>query len=352
MQDTPPVGPLALSSATEAVHGLYARIGSPGLSADGFLPLALADLERRVPFDVALVTTVDTAGAAGGGLRTSAAAAPGNEALAARARRPDAVQRALHATPHLSVRWTDAGPGPSAHALALVTRDTPDGLRRHLGLWREGFRRPFTELDAQWVEFVAPHLLLASRMHLSAVGRRLTPAIPATAGGAVALCDAQGALVEAEEGFLAELRAEHSRWPGAWLPSPYRPLLDAATEIAGRQVAIRRIGAGPPYVLQLRRLGAADRLSATQRLVAEQLAAGSSHVEVAARLGISTTTVRNHTAAIYRRLGIRNRAQLASAVRASGRPAGGHAAAAAVTRPPLPQGAVAAAPGADGSPAL
>jgi DNA-binding CsgD family transcriptional regulator len=108
---------------------------------------------------------------------------------------------------------------------------------------------------------------------------------------------------------------------------------------------MRRIGAGPPYVLQLRRLVAADRLTATQRLVAEQLAAGSSHLEVAASLAISATTVRNHTAAIYRRLGVRNRSQLVSAVRASGRAAGGHADAGTGTPPSMSASVAAAASG-------
>ena len=317
--------PPLLAAAAHAVHDLYAHVGAAGVPAAEFLPRALAALRLRVTYDVALVAGIDPAGATLRGVRALGAAPP---ALAARAACAESARRAAIASVGRAVREAELASAPASaptlQALAIATRDADTGLLRFVGLYRDGEARGFTASEAEWLEFLAPHLALASRMHLSALGLRLAPAVPGAPGGGVALCDAQGALLEAERGFLAALREEHPRWPGGWLPAPYRPLLDGSEphEVAGREVAVRRLGRAAPYLLQLRRLVAADRLSATQRLVAEQLARGSSHLEIAARLTLSVATVRNHAAAIYRRLGVRNRAQLVNAVRAAGQSVG------------------------------
>ena len=330
ISDVPAPEPALLPAAAEAAHALYADVGTVAVPAAEFLPRALAALALRVSFDVALAAGIDAEGATLRGLRVLDPRGAARAGLIARAARAEAVRATALASAGRAVRVTEAASAstPALHVLAVVTRDADTGLLRFVGLYREGASRAFTVPEAEWLEFLAPHVALASRMHLSAVGIRLSPPAPGASGGGLALCDAQGAFLEAEAGFLAPLRDEHPRWPGGWLPAPYRPLLDGSEplEVAGREIAVRRLGGAGPYLLQLRRLVAADRLSATQRLVAEHLAAGSSHHEIAARLAISATTVRNHAAAIYRRLGVSNRAQLVNAVRAAGRAPGSLAA--------------------------
>ncbi len=51
-------------------------------------------------------------------------------------------------------------------------------------------------------------------------------------------------------------------------------------------------------------------LSKREMTVAEHYASGQSHKEIARELGVSPATIRNHIAAIYRKLGINNKAQL------------------------------------------
>jgi len=57
---------------------------------------------------------------------------------------------------------------------------------------------------------------------------------------------------------------------------------------------------------------AAVRLSPRELDVLQHLAAGLSNPEVAAALSLSRHTVKQHTSAVYRKLGVRNRAQAAS----------------------------------------
>jgi DNA-binding NarL/FixJ family response regulator len=55
-----------------------------------------------------------------------------------------------------------------------------------------------------------------------------------------------------------------------------------------------------------------DRLSRRESDVLQHLASGLSNPEVAARLNLSRHTVKQHTSAVYRKLGVRNRAEAAS----------------------------------------
>ncbi len=75
--------------------------------------------------------------------------------------------------------------------------------------------------------------------------------------------------------------------------------------------AIRRVAEGgrafpkPPSV-------AATRLSKRELDVLQHVASGLSNPEVATRLNLSRWTVKQHTSAVYRKLGVRNRAEAAS----------------------------------------
>jgi DNA-binding NarL/FixJ family response regulator len=86
-----------------------------------------------------------------------------------------------------------------------------------------------------------------------------------------------------------------------------RSALELATEI-GHQPLLAQIQR------ELPRAGAAragNELTATEQRVAELIAAGASNREAAAALFISVRTVETHVAAIYRKLGVRTRAELA-----------------------------------------
>ena len=52
-------------------------------------------------------------------------------------------------------------------------------------------------------------------------------------------------------------------------------------------------------------------LTATERRVASLIAAGATNRDAAAELFVSVRTVETHVASIYRKLGVRNRAELA-----------------------------------------
>jgi DNA-binding NarL/FixJ family response regulator len=90
---------------------------------------------------------------------------------------------------------------------------------------------------------------------------------------------------------------------------------DLAREM-GHRPLLARIERELPRVAATR---AGDQLTVTEQRVAQLIAAGATNREAAAELFVSVRTVETHVAAIYRKLGVRTRAELAN--RLSGTPA-------------------------------
>jgi DNA-binding NarL/FixJ family response regulator len=78
-----------------------------------------------------------------------------------------------------------------------------------------------------------------------------------------------------------------------------------AAKIAG---AVRLVGLGKTVFERQDRSGALG-LSERERAVLELMAAGSTNPEIAEALHLSKHTVKEHTSAVYRKLGVRNRAE-------------------------------------------
>jgi DNA-binding CsgD family transcriptional regulator len=109
-------------------------------------------------------------------------------------------------------------------------------------------------------------------------------------------------------GFLpAELNCEQS-------PEHVRRLLDLGIAFSRRELG-RGWGA-PVYGLILRKANSYDHLTARERQIADEIANGRTHKEIAKMLVISPATVRNHTQTILMKLGVHNKAALAKIIHA------------------------------------
>jgi DNA-binding CsgD family transcriptional regulator len=83
---------------------------------------------------------------------------------------------------------------------------------------------------------------------------------------------------------------------------------DLAREM-GHQLLLARIERELPRVAATR---AGDQLTVTEQRVAQLIAAGATNREAAAELFVSVRTIETHVAAVYRKLGVRTRAELAN----------------------------------------
>ena len=86
-----------------------------------------------------------------------------------------------------------------------------------------------------------------------------------------------------------------------------RRALELATGI-GHRPLLEEIGQELPRVAAAR---AGDELTTTERQVAELIAGGATNRDAAAALFVSVRTIESHVASIYRKLGVRTRAELA-----------------------------------------
>jgi DNA-binding CsgD family transcriptional regulator len=172
---------------------------------------------------------------------------------------------------------------------------------------------------------------------LAGWGRRLDrPWALATAGRSRALLEAAAGNLASAQGAAEQALVAHER-----LPFPFelgRTLLvlgqvqrrrgerRAARETLRRSLEVfERIGARPwaeMAEIEIRRIGvrrAPEELTENELRVAELAAQGLANPEIAARLFISRRTVEANLARVYRKLGIRSRAELGATMAARGR---------------------------------
>ncbi len=204
----------------------------------------------------------------------------------------------------------------AAHALSTAAFDRASGLAQGIVLYRRSGSDPFGDAEVSAMRALFGHLTLAwTRRQLDGMIRARrdlfrTPGHAASAGP-------DRVLRTAEPGFLRVLRAEWPDWSGPRLPEPIAVPVDAGGEALhiGRQAVVRAIRGDGILMLRARLRVTADMLTARERQAAELAAAGRSDKEIAAALGIALATARNHIAAIHRRLGTRNRVEIAERLR-------------------------------------
>lgn len=320
MEDTIPFD--AVNALSLELHTLCHE-----LSLRDFQARALAGLEALVPFDSALLavgTVIDGV--------------------------PEAHDAYLYRqTPELMVSWepvkhedvvslrTTSSPG---RTMAFVSRETyPEGsaIMAHcerfgilqllstaslderagsfvvLSLYRASETPRFTERERAAVELVVPHLVASTRQAKLDDLRRATH-VMADHTPAAAIINRRAVVLEADPRFIDLLAQHYKDFRGPKLPAPLAPLAAVGAperRTIGRLV-VRADPAGDVVLVHARVALPVDTLTDREREVALHFASGLSTQEIAARLEIARNTVRVHVTRVYAKLGVANRAELAS----------------------------------------
>jgi DNA-binding CsgD family transcriptional regulator len=314
--------------ASELIRELY--LGAETAPAAGFRRWALAQARRFVPFRSAIWGT----GSLGSHSTIDAVELDGQtpemlERYRRRWLRQDVVAREVLAQLGSTVNLADRGPREQflrspfyrqfgrrygiAHALSTAIANRALGLVTIVSWWRDDSGAAFTEAERQFKQFLMPHLVQACGINTFLRLRRTgADGGAADPTGAYALATERGLLTEAEPDFTALLQRARPDWRGPALPAELRKPLrhpdgDEHTAL-GLHLRVTRSGA--QIVLRLREPLPIDRLSPAERRVAQQLAGGLTHRQIAAQLSLAPSTVRNHLHTIYRKLGVANRVQM------------------------------------------
>lgn len=201
----------------------------------------------------------------------------------------------------------NAAPGKSY----LSANDT----LRWVTLYRRDGDALFPDQDQSWIQSTVPHLLqaldISRQLHTGAPGSALLEA-PAHTCSAVAEPD--GRLLNAMPGFSALLAKEWAQFDGQRLPSTVMTSVREDGVYRGRRIRMSLQHGGGMVLIQAWAISmqssAVNKLSSRQQEVAEFYVLGFSHKEIARKIEISPTTVRNHLSAIYAITGAHSRREL------------------------------------------
>lgn len=179
---------------------------------------------------------------------------------------------------------------------------------RWIVLYR-GTGKEFLAGDSSLLTALWPHLLCALDINRSRVLDLNTPPM---AERALALVNREGFIEVADSAFLALLTQTWPQFDGARLPSPAQAARCCSKTWTGAHLTLSFSCLGHYALCQASRRSVTPLLSPREQEVARLFVAGNTHKEVAQQLGRSPNTVRSQLASIYQKLGLRDKAMLAT----------------------------------------
>jgi DNA-binding CsgD family transcriptional regulator len=206
------------------------------------------------------------------------------------------------------------GPAGLEHTLGIAEIDPVTNVGELVFLFRSDRENPYSDADRNLLEQAMPHLVVAWRHRLlrefAAKASSASTADELATGGH-AVVDHEGHVHASDAAFGLAMRRAFPDWLGPLLPPPLLAEIrgDATRFKAGGQ-PFRLLRGQERHILKLAD-PAETPLTAAERKVAALFAQGLTAQAVASRLGLSPLTVRNHLTAIYQKLDLHAKTDLA-----------------------------------------
>jgi len=199
--------------------------------------------------------------------------------------------------------------------LGIVERDTVTDLAEIVFVFRADPLDAFTEDDLALLEYLSPHLVIAWRQ--SQIAHHYRAAADGTAAGfhaheGYAVTDLQGMVHAAGGDFCLALRAVAPTWQGPRFPPELRALQsgERTSLVLGEyEFTVRRTAACCLFAVAPR--SGALGLSPAEARVARLYAGGLTQRDIARKLGLSASTVRNQLSSAYLKLDVHSKIELA-----------------------------------------
>jgi DNA-binding CsgD family transcriptional regulator len=188
--------------------------------------------------------------------------------------------------------------------VATIMAEPLDGYVSFIGLCNADRARAFDERDRQTKELLMPHLSSALRLN-----RESQVIAAAESDEGVALVNRSGWVLASRAPFSTQARDE---WGAAGPRIPAEILPDRAEPARwrGRAIQVQVQPLEQLFLVRARSRCPLSRMTPREQQVAEAFASGQSYKLVAQKLGIAPSTVRNHLASIYDKLGINTKSDL------------------------------------------
>ena len=201
-------------------------------------------------------------------------------------------------------------------SLGTLQVDPASSLSEFLTLWRHDPKKPFSEAERQTKELLMPHLVEAFR----AVRLRHFLGSKDTRQKAWALADDQGFIRELSPAFAAALRAHWPTWHGSVLPDALARSVVQVRAFKDKTFMVDVKQSDNLRFLEIKAKSPLDRLTAREGEIVARYAGGETYSAIAAALALSPTTVRNHISHCFKKLGVKNKAELANLLASKRRP--------------------------------
>lgn len=207
------------------------------------------------------------------------------------------------------------GPAGIEHALGVTIIDEVTQVGELVYLFRADRRAVFRDDERDALSLLAPHLAAAWRHRLlwqvarggAAGGQALAPPPDGHA-----VLDPLGQVHASDASFGLRMRRLFPAWVGPLLPPPLRTLIAGTGDRALVQGCWFRLHrGGDRHLLSFVEPAAELPLSPAEMRVAVTFARGLTAAEAAAELRISRATARNQLAAVYAKLGVHTKVELA-----------------------------------------
>lgn len=217
-------------------------------------------------------------------------------------------RKQLYASPGLASLMARFG---ITSCLCTVTLLPELNLMCFLSVYRLEGKPAFNENERRYMQLLMPHVTAALTgnwmLHLER-----TRAARGNAGGsnALAVVDRRGVLHVADTGLSDLLRREWPNWSGPQLPETLQAHLQAQTPYRGQRLNVRFHPVADLWMVDLRAVTEAHRLTPREAEIARRFSRGESHKEIAKALEIAPATARHHLREIYRKLDVSDKAEL------------------------------------------
>jgi DNA-binding CsgD family transcriptional regulator len=216
-------------------------------------------------------------------------------------------RKPLYASPGLASLMARFG---ITGCLCTVTQLPVLNLMAFVSLYRVEGKPPFSENERRYMQLMMPHLTAALTANWMMHLERTRASRPATSGTALAVVDRRGMLYVADQGLSELLRREWPNWIGPLLPAQLIDHLRLASIYRGARLSVRFHSVADLWLVDLRPVTDAGRLTPREAEIARRFAGGASYKEIAKALGIAPSTARHHLREIYRKLDVSDKVEL------------------------------------------
>lgn len=201
-----------------------------------------------------------------------------------------------------------------AHTVVHISEHATLGNADVIALWRARSEDKYTNDDLEKGNLLLPHLIQAR-----AINMRLQADRSFENGRAIVLADFNGWIQFIDDEAISIISSEWSGWTPPVLPfellEPFK--CNLKNKYIGNNLIAEVKIQGNLLNIKVSRRDDLPALTSAEQNIARLAAAGATYKEIARELCISPATVRNHLHNIYNKLGIRNKATLATKLASS-----------------------------------